>query len=269
MKHTVLGCLPYLNVKPLIHSLEQNTPEGYELIYNTPSVLAGRLRDKSCDCAAVSSFEALSNPNLDIVPGISISSDGKVASVLLFSKTPFRRIRSVALDTSSLTGAGLTRILLAELFGVRPEFVRRDPHPVIMLQDCDACMVIGNNAMTEAPNVPFVMDLGEGWKKLTGLPFVFAVWAARRGAIDSRDIQILHQAKIDGMQVVETIAEEQARILGLPLPLVRNYLAEIMVYDLGQRELAGLTEFCRRAKQHDLIPQDSGLRLYQEQAARL
>lgn len=267
MKKTVLGCLPYLNVKPLIRSIEHSVPPGYELIYRTPSLLARGLREGTCDIAAVSSFEALDNPDLVIVPDISISSDGKVSSVLLFSNREIGQIRTVALDTSSLSGAALTRILLNDLYGLRPELIRCDPEPSRMLEVADACLVIGNNAMTKAPPAPFTLDLGEGWKRLTGLPFVFAVWAARRAAVDERDVQILLDARRQGMAHIDEIAREEAPGLGIPVASARNYMAEIMVYDLGDRELQGLREFCRRAQALGLLGPQARPNLYQGQPA--
>ncbi len=264
MKKTVLGCLPYLNVKPLIRAIEQNPPDGFELVYDTPSGLARRLREGSCDIAAVSSFEALRNPNLVILPDFAIASDGRVASVLLFSNVPFDAIRTVALDTSSLSGAALTRILFAELIGNAPAFISYAPDPEIMLSAADACLLIGNTAMVCAPDSPYVLDLGEAWKRLTGLPFVFGLWAARAGAVDERDIGILLEAKRAGQTQIDEIALEQSRSLGLPVSAIRNYLAEIMVYDLGQRELAGLSEFCRLGITHGLLPAEAAVRCFQD-----
>ncbi|MGQ9809571.1 MAG: menaquinone biosynthetic enzyme MqnA/MqnD family protein [Armatimonadota bacterium] len=263
MKTTVLGCLPYLNVRPLIRSIERRPPEGYELVYDTPSGLAVRLREGSCDIAAVSSFEALANPELEIIPGFAIASDGPVTSVLMFSQRPFSSVCRVALDTSSLSGAALTRIVLADQFGTTPEFVRLEPYPADMLSQADACLLIGNNAMLHAPQVPHVLDLGEAWKELTGLPFVFGVWAARRGRADERDLLILQEARRAGMRDLETIAREEAINLGLPPALILRYLAEIMVYDMGERELAGLREFLRRSREHGLLDPSAEVRLWQ------
>lgn len=263
MKTTVLGCLPYLNLRPLIRSLETNPPEGYTLVYDVPSGLACQLAEARCDIAAVSSFEALRSPDLVIVPGVSIASDGPVMSVLLFSNVPFNRIRTLALDTSSLTGAALSRILLAERYACLPEVVRLHPNPQQMLAGADACMLIGNNAMTLAPQCPYRMDLGQEWKNHTGLPFVFGVWAARQGRVDDRDVAILNQAAHHGMSCLDEIVREETLRLGLPAAFVRNYLAEVMVYSLGQSELRGLEEFRKRAVSHQLLPESSALRLYQ------
>ena len=267
MKTTVLGCLPYLNVRPLIRSIERRPPEGYELVYDTPSGLAERLREGSCDIAAVSSFEALANPELEIIPGFAIASDGPVTSVMLFSRKPFAGVGRVALDTGSLSGAALTRIVLADLFGARPEFVRLEPYPAEMLSLADACLLIGNNALLHAPDVPHVLDLGAAWKELTGLPFVFGVWAARKGRADGRDVAILQEARRAGLRDLHDIAREESINLGLPPGRILRYLAETMVYEMGGRELEGLREFCRRAKAGGLLHPGAAVRLWQGKEA--
>ncbi len=267
MKRTVLGCLPYLNVRPLIRSIERDVPPGYELIYTVPSNLARRLENGTCDIAAVSSFEALRSPDLVIVPGISIATDGPVTSVMLFSNAPFDQIRRVALDTSSLTGAALTRVILADVYGNAPEFIRADPDPDAMLQQAGACLLIGNNAMTIAPDTPYVLDLGEAWQHLTGLPFVFAVWAARRCAVDERDVRILLDARSAGLKEIDAITAETAPEMGLPESVVRAYLSEIMVYCLGERELAGLSEYLCRCQAHGLLPLGARAELFQPVAS--
>lgn len=250
----VLGGLPYLNVKPLIRSIERDRPPDYRLIYATPSELARRLRERTCDIAAVSCFEALVNPDLVIVPGVGIGSDGPVESVMVFSNKPFESIRKLALDTSSLSGAALSQIALAELYGCRPELIHHGPDPSEMLGMADACLLIGNPAMTRAPATPHVLDLGEAWKRLTGLPFVFGLWAGLKSSVTAQDVRILQEARRIGMTEVDEIAREQSEAMGLPFERVYNYLTRTMNYDLGDRELAGAAEFGRRIGQMNLAP---------------
>lgn len=116
--------------------------------------------------------------------------------------------------------------------------------------------------MTIAPDTPFVLDLGEAWKSLTGLPFVFAVWAARRSAVDERDVRILLDARSAGLREIDAITAETAPEMGLPESVVRAYLSEIMVYDLGERELAGLSEYLRRCQAHGLLPPEARAELF-------
>lgn len=252
-----LGCLPYLNVKPLVYTLEHGElPKGWELVYAPPSELAEMLVRKELAAAPVSSFATFVHPELDICPGICIASDGPVKSVLLMSKFPIEKLNTVALDTSSLSGANMLRIILDEVFHVHPEFVRMSPTPVSrMLEQCDAAMVIGNPAMLYPKDGLNVLDLGEEWKKLTDLPAVFAVWAGRQ--ITPELIEVLDRAKRIGMSKLDKIAAEESRKLGLSFEVCWDYLARVMVYDLGDREARGLQAFREKSIRHGLV--DSGV----------
>lgn len=248
-----LGCLPYLNVKPLVYSLEHGElPQGWELVYAPPSELAEMLRTGEIAAAPVSSFATFTNPSFDICPGICIAADGPVISVLMLSKMPVENVRTVALDTSSLSGANMLRIILDEVYGLHPEFVRIPPNPVSgMLEKCDAAMVIGNPAMQCSKDGLYVLDLADEWKKLTGLPAVFAVWAGTR--ITDELIEVLHYAKGVGESRISEIALEEAARLGLPVELCEDYLSNIMLYDLGDRETQGLRVFREKAIAHGLV----------------
>lgn len=248
-----LGCLPYLNVRPLVYTLEHGgLPSGWELVYAPPSRLAEMLASGEIAAAPVSSFATFANPDLDICPGICIAADGPVKSVLMLFKMSLKNLDKVALDTSSLSGASMLRIILAELYDIHPEFVRKAPCPVLsMLDDCDAAMVIGDPAMTYPKDGLFVLDLAEEWKKLTGLPAVFAVWAGT--GITPELIGILHQAKSAGIAQVHEIAREESVRLGLTYEVCDDYLSRIMVYDLGEREMQGLAVFRQKVIEHGLV----------------
>jgi len=248
-----LGCLPYLNVKPLVYTLEHGgLPSGWELVYAPPSRLAEMLASGEIAAAPVSSFATFTNPDLDICPGICIAADGPVKSVLMLSKKSLANLNRVALDTGSLSGASMLKIILAELYNIHPEFVPKTPNTVAaMLEDCDAAMVIGDPAMTCSKEGLFVLDLAEEWKKLTGLPAVFAVWAGTD--ISPELIDVLHRAKSAGLACVHDIAREEAVRLGLPYQVCDDYLSRIMVYDLGEREMQGLALFRQKAILHGLV----------------
>src|SRR5688572_13368045 len=180
-----IGCVPYLNAKPLIDWFHEPECDADAVVeYEVPSRLAVRLREGSLDVGLLSTFELFENPGLTLLPGISISADGPVKSVRLFSKVPFERIESVALDTSSLTSTALIRILLSELYGAYPEYESHAPDLEAMLQRHDAALIIGDLRLFETP-AEYVMDLGEAWKRLTGMPFVYAAWLARPEAVES------------------------------------------------------------------------------------
>src|SRR5207244_9105718 len=121
------------------------------------------LSDGSLDVSLVSTFELFRNPRLVVVPGISVSADGPAKSVRLFSKVPFDRIESVALDTSSLTSTALIRILLSERYNLNPAYIAHPPNVEAMLRECDAALLIGDLKLFDSP-ARHVMDLGEELK---------------------------------------------------------------------------------------------------------
>jgi len=250
-----LGCLPYLNVKPLVQTLEDGgLPDGWEFVYAPPSQLAGMLEREEIAAAPVSSYAVFANPDFDICPGICIAADGPVKSVLMLSEKPVEDIQSVALDTSSLSGANMLKILLDELHGLQPEFVRVSPDPVSgMLEKADAAMVIGDPAMQCAKDGLYVFDLAEKWRELTGLPAVFAVWTGK--GITAEVVEVLQGAKENGMRLLDDIARDAAERLALPLEVCDDYLKNVMVYDLGEREMLGLKMFRDKCLEHGLLPE--------------
>lgn len=248
-----LGCLPYLNVKPLVYTFEHGElPSGWELVYAPPSELARMLATDEIAAAPVSSFATFADPALEICPGICIAADGPAESVLALSNRDLPDIRTVALDTSSLSGACMLRIILSDLCGLHPEFVSIPPNPVsAMLEECDAALVIGNPAMLHPKEGLRVFDVGELWRRLTGLPAVFAVWAGRKMTPDL--VSALSSAKEKGIERLDEIAREQSEALGLSYDRCRRYLSETMIYDLSERQQRGLDEFRARAVSHGLV----------------
>jgi len=248
-----LGCLPYLNVKPLVYPLEHGClPNDWELIYAPPSKLAQMLANDEITAAPVSSFATFINPELEICPGICIAADGPVVSVLLLSKEKISNTDIVGLDASSISGANMLKIILEEAYNVRPQFLKLPPIPVSeMLNLCDAAMVIGNPAMQYRKDGLFVLDLAEEWKKLTGLPAVFAVWAGKKITPELADT--LQKAKEIGLTKLEEIADEESKKLGFPYEFCLEYLSKIIVYDLGQREIQSLELFRDKAIAHGLV----------------
>ncbi len=202
----------------------------------------------------VSSYAAIAY-GLAFAPGICIAADGPVKSVLMLSHVPVSQVRTLALDTGSLTGANMLRIVLRELYGVDPETVRMPPAPVsAMLDACDAALVIGNPAMQCAKEGLTVTDVAEEWKKLTGLPAVFALWAGRE--MGAELVGVLEWAKSDGLRRIGQIALEESQRLGLPAEVCRDYLANTMVYDLGERELESLRMFESKLCEHGLLSEE-------------
>jgi chorismate dehydratase len=257
-----IGCVPYLNARPLIewfHS--QECDAAAEVHYVVPSKLAAMLEEDLLDVAMVSIIELFRNPSLRIVPDISISSDGEVKSVRLFSRVPPERIESVALDTSSLTSVALTQILLREVYRRAPRFISHPPDLDAMLSACDAGLIIGDLKLFDTP-VPHVLDLGALWKQHTGLPFVYAAWLARADAPQAPLLEALIQAKRWGMEHRAAYIERWAAQMSLPVERVREYLCQIVHFDLDPAKWEGMRLFQRKCYEHGLIASLSPLRVF-------
>lgn len=249
-----IGSVPYLNAKPLVdwfHTAECDA--DVEIVYAPPSQLATMLRENALDVANCSIFEALRNPGLVLIPNISISAYGAVKSVRLFSKVPLERLDSVALDTSSLTSVALAKILLAEVFHASPRYVDHPPDLDSMLSACDAGLIIGDLKLFDLLPGTTVYDLGQGWRDLTGLPFVYAGWLAREETASPEMTAILTQAKTWGLARLEALAETWAARMNLPLERCRDYLIHVMNYDLTPEQMEGLTAYQRKCYEHGLI----------------
>ncbi len=242
-----VGAVNYLNTKPLIEDLERLAP-GARLLLDVPSRLADRLAAGELDVALIPVIEYFRAGCYSIVPDIAIGSRGPVLSVTLFSRVSWSGVRRVALDEASRTSAALAAVLFRQRYGVRPEVV---PLPLDRRAedvDADAVLLIGDRAMHAClPGFAHAFDLGQEWHDWTDLPFVYAVWAVRPGADLGPVAAALAEAKRRGAERIGVIAQREAGRLGLDAGFCRRYLANIIRFDLGPRELAGLRHFRERA----------------------
>jgi chorismate dehydratase len=250
-----VGAVNYLNTKPLVEGLTGFAPE-IALSFDLPSRLADRMARGELDVGLIPTVEYLRAGDYTHVPGIAIGSDGPVLSVTLFSRVPWPQIRTVALDVGSRTSAALTQILLRERYGVRPQV---EPLPLDVPADdltTDAVLLIGDRAMTAClPGFEFAYDLGEDWTRWTGLPMVYAVWAVRPGVDLGGTEAAFHKAKAFGLARAGAIAAREAPALGVSAAYCRRYFSNIIRYDLGPRELAGLRRFGELARRVGLVPE--------------
>jgi len=254
-----IGCVPYLNAKPLIAWFHSRACDAdVELVYAVPSELARQLREDRLDVALVSTFELFQNPNLRIVPDISISANGPVKSVRLFSCVPFEKIESVAMDTSSLTSVALILILLKEVYGLTPRCIPHPPDLDGMLSVCDAGLLIGDLKLFDMP-ATHVLDLGAAWKAHTGRPFVYAAWLARQEAASAEMTEVLTRARDWGLERLDALADEWAVRLALPLDRVQDYFQNVMQYDLDPPKWEALRVFQQKCWQQGLIERMSPL----------
>jgi chorismate dehydratase len=219
----------------------------FDLSFAIPAECADRLADGRADIGIVPSVE-LNRQKLEIIRGAGIACKGPVRSILLISKVPFHEIRTLATDSCSRTSVALSRIVLARKYGVEPQVHSQAPHLGNMLEHSDAALIIGDAALLLNPaELPFqVLDLGDEWTKLTELPMVFAVWAAR-AELPAQDPAPFLASLRFGMEHIEDIARQEHGKIGISEALAREYLTRNIVFELGEREYAGLTTFLQYA----------------------
>lgn len=257
-----IGAVNYLNSKPLICDLEFLAPE-VDLVLDVPSRLADQLADGRLDVALIPAIEYFRGSSYTVVPNIAIASRGPVLSVTLFSRVPWTQIRRLALDEGSRTSAALAQILLRRRYGVWPEFTPLPLDAAAEDVDADAVLLIGDRAMRAClPGFAHAFDLGREWHDWIGLPFVYAFWAVRDGVELGPVAQALVEAKRRGLARIGDIAFREAPGLALDAGFCRRYLANIIHFDLGAQELAGLRHYYHLAADLGLVPRGVEIDFY-------
>src|SRR5256885_4397023 len=196
-----IGSVSYLNAKPLIYGLDE--ADDLDLQLDVPSRLVAGLRDARFDLALLPVIDYQRLENLCLVPSGGIGCDGSTLTVRIFSKKPIEQIKTLACDTDSHTSVALAKVIFGERYGRQPEFVdlvHGDDRPV------DARLLIGDKVVCEEPpGFDHQIDLGHAWKELTGMPFVFAIWTARKG-VDLGDLpERLARARVEGLAHVDEL----------------------------------------------------------------
>jgi chorismate dehydratase len=263
-----IGIVHYVNSRPLSRGLLRAEAGGSlvcELL--PPAAIADRLRDGTLDAGLVPSIELARIPGLEVVPGLAIAATHEVRSVLLVSKVPVGEIESVALDENSRTSAALVRILLAERYGLEPEYRAAGADLDGMLAESDAALLIGDPALRVPRERYVVLDLAGEWLETTGLPFVFAVWAMRAG-VDPALAEELRASFEVGRAELDAIVAETAAETGLAEAVLRDYYTRNLRFEMGPAEQAGLAEFLRRAHAAGLAPAAAPLRFAASAAPR-
>lgn len=264
-----IGVVSFLNTVPLTEGLDQD-PQVL-ITHDLPARLADLLYEERIDVGIVPTVEYLRGVGGDIVPGICIASHGAVRTVKVFSKVPLEEAADIAVDRGSRSSVALLRIILAETHGRLPDLHVMEPIPGRLFVHYDTVLVIGDRAEQVGPDeAPFVYDLGELWNELTGLPFVYATWVLAPRLCESAAtseraalIQKLSRSKARGLSRIEALAQREADRRGLSPDPIRDYWTRAIGYDLGERELAGLSRFAQLAAQHNLCSSRDSVSLAQ------
>jgi chorismate dehydratase len=239
-----VGTVPYLNGAPLIRGIER------EVLSATPSRLAEMLRRDELDAALVSVTEVLFNDRYEVLDGVAIASLGEVKSVHLAHRRPLEEATEVFCDPASLTSVNLLRVLLAER-GLSPAFKTLPSYDFAALPDF--ALLIGDIALDFArgSRVHEIWDLGTAWYELTQLPFVYAVWAIRRGLDTTRLRRVLREAKDFGVDTLDHIIRTRTEY---DFEFRSDYLGWHIHFHLGSDEKRGISRFIELLRKHGLGP---------------
>lgn len=228
---------PYSNSAPLVDKLTEVDPR-VRVINDHPANLVADLNAGKADVALIPVAHLFNHPELVMIDGLGIAADGPVKSVLLKCNVPVGEIKTVARDPASATSNALAEVLLKKHYGREVEMVDAD--------GADAVVVIGDRALCSDPAPAGDIDLAEAWKEMTGLPFVFAVWAVRKDFPDIETVtEIAQKACEAGVQSFEEIAARYARELGGTRAFWIDYLGGSIHYNLNEQDVDGLVEFRR------------------------
>ena len=262
-----VGHIQFLNCLPIYWGLMRSGALlDVDLHKDTPERLSAALVAGDLDIGPITLVEFLRHADeLLLLPDLAVGSDGPVLSVNLISTRPPAELdgRPVALGSTSRTGVLLAQMLLSERYGVEPEYFRCPPDLSQMLMEADAGVLIGDpalRAMYEAPrNGLQVIDLAEAWKEWTGLPMVFAVWAVRMdfAAAHPGLVKDVHEAFQRSRDLclgeLDEVAESAARWEPFDAATLANYF-RALDFSLGERQIAGVREFARRAANRGEVP---------------
>lgn len=267
-----LGKIGYLNVLPIYHPIETGLIAGdFEIVSGPPSELNRLMDAGELDLSAASSIEYARHPEkYFLIPDIAIGSRGPVQSVLLLSRYSMDELdgKTILVSSQTHTSAALLKVLLAEMWKIQTDFVSGDATSLLESgQRPDAILCIGDEALNLRyhPEYPHRTDLGEAWRDLTGLPFIFGVWLVRRDSLAAQE-SILREAsakliaaKTWGTENLSAMCTLAADGSILSKTEMCSYF-DGLVYDFGEREIEGLTLFYRHLKTNGLIDEVPELR---------
>ncbi len=262
MTRSKIGAVSYLNTKPLVEGMDE-VGEAFELVYDLPSRLADRLATAELSAALIPSIEA-GHSDYQIISNACIGCRGPVWSVKLLGRVPPGEIKTLALDEGSRTSCILAQVILAKQFNVHPKTMTLPINADWRKSDADAVLIIGDRAMkVDDSGYEFSWDLGESWFAMTGLPFVFAVWAARNDGeprIDGESNEsldelawVLSTSRDCGLEHLDRIAARQFAHYDLTREECLKYLRDHLHFELGAEEKKGLELFFQYATELNFI----------------
>lgn len=266
MKPIRIGRISFTNILPIYHHFDERGTQ-VELIPQVPTQLNRGMAAGEIDMGPISSFAYAENyPHFVLMPDLSISAMGPVGSIFLFTRgkelSEVRHAR-IALTNTSASSVNLLRVLLEKFEGGSPDYVTMPPSLEEMMKQADAALLIGDDALKALWKNPGyrVLDLGEEWHKYTGLSMTYAVWAVRREIAETRmeELEEIYvrfmKAKEQGRRDPLPVIQEAMRQLGGERVFWKEYY-DNLIYDLREREIAGLKAYYRYAAELGLLSSD-------------
>lgn len=261
-----LGSVSFLNAQPLTYAIENNlVPHDFDLIQTPPSELSFKLHNKEIDMGLIPVAELLKRRNYNVVPGISISSIGKVDSVILVAKQDINKLTKIAVDKRSQSSTALLRIVLEIFYGIRPQYIPTDIDKEGLMDNVDGTMLIGDSGLREYYNLRDqyrIYDLGEVWTNETNLPFVYAVFAGNKDVILGGSLEALVESKNYGLGIVDKISKIESQKLGIDYEICYTYLTDRIKYDLGDEEVKGIIKYSELLSELDEAEKITDLNMY-------
>ena len=262
MRRLRISAISYLNTAPLMWDFEHgDAGRNFDISYTLPSACARALAEGTADIGIIPAAAYAGIPGLQVLPEVAIASRRAVRSILLVSKVPIDQVRTIALDTSSMTSVALTKVLFEKWLGGGRTYTAMAPDVDAMLAEHDAGLLIGDPALKIDRKRYHTLDLAEEWIRHTGKPFVFAFWAVRgdalREAAPALDLPAVFQKSRDhGLETanLNQIAREWAPRLDISEADVKSYLTQNIHYQLDAGCVEGLQLFYRYAAEIGALP---------------
>jgi cyclic dehypoxanthinyl futalosine synthase len=266
-----VAAVGYLNARPLCEGLDREPASGrVRLDCASPSEVARQVAEDEADIGLMPVAAAASIGDLRIMRGCAIGARGPVRSVVIVAERPIDTLDQLAVDLSSRTSILLARLVLrGRNHGREPRLFGESPSDALAgVSGTRGALVIGDPALAIEGRFPHMLDLGLAWWELAGLPFVFAAWCGRPGALSAEDERLLERAKQSGLSRRDAIADEHAARTGLSRASLRAYLRDAVRYELGDEERRGLERFLDEAARAGLLPKTS-VRFFDEDRRRV
>ena len=253
-KRFVVGCVSYLNSKPLIDPLVDRP--DVEVHFAVPARLMDLMAARQVDAALMPIVDYQNCPiPVVLSPGGAICCDGPTLTVRIFSKVPLTETRELYADTDSHTSVILAQIILRELYHCAPEIIAANMYQALP-EAAETLLLIGDKVVNGAPpeaHYPYQMDLGEQWKVLTGLPFVFAMWMLPADRVNVELAVLLAEARERGGEITAHLVAKYAEEKRWPPELARRYFTEYLQYSVTPRCRLGIEKFFELSARHQLL----------------